>query len=365
MKRKLLSIATVFFSSLFIYGCSGGGGNGDSGGQTTEVWVGSYTGPSPSSGSAPTGRICLSFKKNGAHVTGSVWVAGWIWKEDFSGTITANNTQLSGRATGRDLNGNTVTVDFNLSVSGNTITGTVTINGTNFNVSLQKDSTKSECGWAERRLANDFAQILGGAISGDPNSPDPLGRVLASFITEVPRVDVKVDGKTYQKWWACIWEVRDRTTTPTTEYTVAGIIDTLSVPSRMAGWYVKNATPSIGVADTPSLDPQDVNATLDGSNDPAVYTDGTLSFIADGTGDKYFNNGTSVKGDPFFVSPCDGGTQYKVWMSEISSFYIKFDGPSLSLPSTNHSFESPPNASSTNQNTKIPALYIEKVTCSP
>lgn len=364
MKRKFLSIATALISSAFIFGCSAGGGNGDSGSKTTEVWIGSYTGSSPSLGSAPTGKICLSFSKNGAQVTGDVWVAGWLWGENFSGTITANDTQLSGSATGHDLNGNTVTVNFDLSISGNTITGTVTINGTttyNFNVSLQKDTTKTECGWAERGLANDFAQILGGAISGDPNSPDPLGRVLASFITEVPRVDVKVDGKTYQKWWVCIWEVRDKTTTPASEYTVAGIIDTNSTPRGMAGWYVRNATPSIGVDDT--LSPQPVNASLDISGDPAVYSDDFFKFSADGTGDTYFNNGTQVSGDPFFVSPCVGGTQYKVWMSRISSFYVKFGGPGNDFQ--NHTFESPPDASSTNQNTNIPALYIEKDNCSP
>ena len=363
MMGKFLAITTALCSSLLIFGCSSGGG-GNGGGQTTEVWIGNYSGSAPTSGDAPTGKICLKLTQNGAQVTGSAWVAGWLWKADFSGTLT-NNTQLSGSASGQDLEGNNITVDYNLTISGNTITGSITVNGAttyNFSVNLQKDPNKTDCGWASRELANAFAQALGGAISGNPSSPNPLGNELAAFITEVPKVNVKIDGNTYPDWWACIWEVRDRTTTPATEYTVAGIIDTSNV-QRMAGWYVQNSTPNIGVDS--SLGQQIVNASLDNSNNPAVYTDGTLIFAADGSGDTYFNNGTRVSGDPFFVSPCVSGTQYKVWMSEITSFYIKFDGPSFSLTPTNHSFESPPNASSSNQNTNIPALYIEKVTCTP
>jgi len=357
MRTKTL-VAGLSAVSLALLACGGGGGDG--GGESISgVWKGEYTAQlSSKAGDSPKGPICLEITQNGAQVSGKAWVSGYVWESSYSGTVSGNT--FTGQVSGQDLNNQSVTVNFDGNVSGNQISGTVKIGNQTYNITLTKDTNKSSCGWANRALAAAFGQALGSAISGNTGNPNQLGYTLASFITEVPRVDVKVDNQTYQDWWACIWEIRDKTGGTPSEYTVAGIIDTSNF-SRMAGWYVKTASPSIGV-DT-SLNSQTVNASLDKNNNPAVYTDGTLTFFADGTGDTYYNSGTQVSGDPFYVSPCSGGVQYKVWMSKISSFYIKFDGAGTDLKT--HSFESPPGASSTTQNNNIPALYIEKVSCTP
>ncbi|RLJ71392.1 hypothetical protein BCF55_1694 [Hydrogenivirga caldilitoris] len=360
-KRLLAGVSLV---SLALFGCGGGGGGGET---ISGVWEGSYTDQSgPTSGSPAEGPICLEINQNGAQVTGKAWVSGYIWGGSYSGT--ASGTTFTGQVSGNDLNDQSVTVNFDGNISGDKISGTVTIGSKTYNINLDKKS-KSNCGWASRELALAFGRALGGAISGNPSSPDPTGNILASFITVVPRVDVKVDTQTYQNWWACIWEIRDTTGGTPSEYTVAGIVDTTTF-SRFAGWYVSNATPSIGLKDSSSnYQAQQVDATLGNSGDVALYTDGTLTFFSDGTSDTYFNNGTQLQAgsNPFYVSPCDPdtGTQYKVWMTNISSFYIKFDGPGTDFQ--NHSFESPPGASNTppSTNDEIPALYIEKVSCTP
>ena len=365
---KFLAITTALCSSLLIFGCSSGGG-GNGGGQTTEVWIGNYSGSAPTSGDAPTGKICLKLTQNGAQVTGSAWVAGWLWKADFSGTLT-NNTQLSGSASGQDLEGNNITVDYNLTISGNTITGSITVNGAttyNFSVNLQKDPNKTDCGWASRELANAFADALGSASS----NPD-LGTALASFITEVPRVDVKIDGTTYQQWWACIWEVRkkDSSGNPTMEYTIGGIIDDQSF-QKAIGWYVEDDNLSdtnyfIGL--DKNLNSRNVNVSGLNTSNPrgAAFLDFWNAFnyfTADGgTEDVYKTSGTQVtpNSDPFFVSKCDPSTntQYKVWMTTINNFCIKFD-----TTPTNRSASAPPNACT--ETVSIPALYIEEVACTP
>ena len=339
---------------LALVGCGG-----DDGGSVSSVWEGQYyvaLGVSQL-GDSPTGPICLEITQNGAQVSGKAWVAGYLWGGSYSGTLSGST--FTGQVSGSDLNNSNVTVEFDGLVSGNQMNGTVTINGQPYDVTLTKKTDKSSCGWASRRLVETFGLALGSAISGDPSNPNSLGYTLASFITQVPRVNVKVDNQTYQNWWACIWEVRDKTGGTPSEYTLGGIIDTDNF-SRLAGWYVKTASPSIGV--DVSLNPQTVNASLDNTNNPALYTDGTLIFLANGANDTYYNDRTQVSSNnPFYVSPCIGGIQYQVYMSEISSFYIKFDG--IGNDSNTHTFESPPNASLTNQNNNIPALYIEVVSC--
>lgn len=357
MKLKILTAFLLLIGFLSIYGCEGGPAQGGDG-STAEVWEGSYTGTASGSGSAPQGPICLEITRNGGQFSGVAWVSGYIWEVSFSGSVTGNN--LSGKATGKDLSGKTITVDFNLNVSTNTITGTIQVsdgsNSWSFNVDLEKKNTRNRCGWAPRELALAFASALGNA-SGDPS----LGTALATFITRVPTVEVEIDGVIQdQDWWACIWEVRDIVNS--TEYTLGAIIELSSPFQRKAGWYVETGTPgSIGV--DASLNSQEVNADLGTSGNQAGYIGNTFSFPADGTNDNYYNSGTTVDppGQPFFVSQCVGGVQYKVYMTTIKSFYIRFDG--AGTDSKSHTFESPSDASNLNQNQNVPALYIEKDNC--
>lgn len=355
MKLKVVSIILAFFGLITMYGCESGPTEG---GETTEVWEGNYTGSASGSGTNPQGPLCLEITRSGGQVSGNAWISGYLWEVSLSGNVTGNT--ISGKASGKDLTGKTITVNFTLNVSVNTMSGTIQvddgINSWSFDVNLEKKTTKTKCGWASRELALAFATALGNA-SGD----NALGSALASFITRVPTVEVEIDGKIQdQDWWACIWEVRDNVNS--TEFTLGAIIE-LSPPfQRKAGWYVQTGTPgSIGV-DT-SLNSQEVNASLGTSGNQAAYLGGTFSFAADGTNDNYYNGGTQVGNSPqlIFVSQCSGGVQYKVYMTTISSFYIRFNG--LGTDSINHTFESPSDASSLNQNQNVEALYIQIDNC--
>ncbi len=366
MKRivQALSILlTVIFAS-----CSGGGGggNGDTGGEEgvinlTGVWSGSYS-LSPIDAAAaqysPKGQVCIEFNQSNNSVTGKSWVSGLLWGENFNGNFDGNN--LTGTISGMNLNNENISISINSSLSdNNTITGTVTVDGKDYDFEITK-TDKQECGWADRDLALAFGNVLGSTISRDNDNPNPFGYVLASFITEIPKADVKVDSNIYQDWWVCIWEVKDNTTTE--KYTLGGIVKT-SQYNKMAGWY----TDDIGLDN--SNNPKEITINLQNLQTSTInfagYIDNSVNppfvFVSDGSNDTYYNKGTTVNGEPFFVSECNAGKQYAVWMSEIP-FYIKFDGPNPNAPTETHSFESPPNPSNTNLNT-VPSLYIEINSC--
>jgi len=375
MKKQISKFSVALLSAFALIGCSSpSGGDGGGGATISGVWQGSYTGPSPTSGAAPQGPICLQINQSGTQVNGKAWISGYLWNVNYTGTLSGSS--LTGSFSGQDLNGNTVNVDYNFSVSGNNITGKVTITiGSNtytYDVSLTKSTSKSDCGWASRELANAFGRALGNA-SGN----SALGTALASFITEVPRVNVRINGTDYQNWWVCIWEVREKDSsgTPTREYTLGGIIDDQTLQGAI-GWYVVeesgtgdlNSPPHfIGLASDHSQ--RTVSFTDLGGSSPKVagyYDFQSLlnSFTADGNNndDKYQTDGTSLNSgsQPFFVSECDSSTntQFKVWMTTINNFCITFNNTTFS-----RSASAPPDACTVKET--VPALYIEKVACTP
>ena len=174
-------------------------------------------------------------------------------------------------------------------------------------------------------------------------------------------MDVKVDNNTYQDWWVCIWEVRDNTgSADYPVYTLGGVVDNIGF-TKWAGWYVDD----IGLNNDKT--PKAINKALLDVNSPsdinkAMYVDlisqPQVIFGSDGTGDSYTNNGTTVESEPFYVSECNNGKQYKVYMSQIP-FSIIFDGADIST-SDPHSFEAP----ATGSTETVPALYIEVNNCS-
>ncbi|EDP76389.1 hypothetical protein [Hydrogenivirga sp. 128-5-R1-1] len=364
MRVKYLVLSSALIAAA---GCGGGGGGG---GETISgVWKGEYTGSAPTSGATPKGPICLEINQNGAQVSGSAWVSGYIWSGSYSGTVSGNT--FTGQVSGKDLNNNDVTVSFDASVSGNNITGRVTVTvgsqTQTYNITLEKESDPN-CGWANRDLASAFGQALGNA-SGSSS----LGTALASFITSVPQVNVSIDGSPPQNWWVCIWEVRERdaSKTPTKEYTIGGIIEDQNF-SKGIGWYVEessnlNSVPHYIGLDS-NLNSRNVNVTNLNGSVPKVagYFDFLTSslFMADGgVEDVYKTSGTSLpaNSDPFYVSECDSATntQYKVWMTTINDFCITFN----TTTPANRSASAPPDACT--GTAKVDALYIEKVTCTP
>ncbi len=369
MWRKAL---LTFFSTalaVFIVSCSGGGGGGENGDtgegggegsvDITGVWSGTF---SPISSTetqyTPKGTACIEFNQSDSSVSGKSWISGVLWGEDFSGNFDGNNLTVT--ISGKNLSNENVEINIDGSLSdNNTITGTVTFNGKDYEFTISK-TDKQNCGWADRDLAVAFGYVLGSAISGDNNNPDQFGYILASFITEIPKADVKVDNNVYQDWWVCIWEVKDNTTSE--KYTLGGIIETTQY-KKTAGWY----TDDIGLDD--SRNSKEITVSLQNLQTSSInfagYIDNTTTppfiFGSDGSNDTYYNQGTTINGEPFFVSECNTGKQYVVWMSEIP-FYLKFDGANIANSAENHSFESPPNPSNTNLNA-VPSLYIEINSC--
>ncbi|GEM_PF-5218582 len=346
-----------------ILSCSAPSGDSQTTPSISGVWSGTYSQTSTlaSDTTTPRGPICLEISQNGTNVSGKGWVSGVLWGENFSGTVTGNS--FSGTISGKDIGGNNISVSFSGTITSNQISGTVTVSSgstsATYNISLNKDSAKSNCGWAGRDVALAFGQALGSAISGDPNSPSSDGYIFASFITEVPKVNVKVDVTEYQDWWACVWEIRDKTTSA--EQTLGAIIS--PDLTKITAWKINDGGQDIGLnaSDQPA---SFSNPLAPATGADAFYTDvastPALLFQADGRGsdDQYFNNGTQL-GQPFYVSPCMSGKRYTVYMTELP-FYLKFSGTGTDLSS--HTFETPPNPSNTNLN-NIPSLYIEINSC--
>ncbi len=386
MKGRSLLLSSAV---LALVGCGG-----DDGGSVSGVWVGEYTGVVQGDtvvgvqiGALQTGQgkgpICLEINQNGAQLSGKAWVAGYIWGGNYSGTVSGST--FTGQVNGETLNSNNVTVNFDGNVSGDQISGTVTVEVTDpatsttttytYDVTLTKKTNKSSCGWASRGLVDAFATALGSA-SGDTG----LGTVLASFITQVPRVDVSIDGGPLQNWWVCIWEVREYNydsfcnINVTKEYTVGGIINDQTF-NQAIGWYVEelnnlNSPPHyIGL----DIDLLSRNVNIQGLSSTTSLFAGYFdfsnlsnSFTANGgTEDVYQTQGTTLDPNtsPFYVSDCildnqdNQYYQYKVWMTTINDFCITFN----TTTPTNRSASAPPDACTGTET--VDALYIEKVPC--
>ncbi len=367
--RKL--ILGLSAASLTLFGCGGDGG----GENVAGVWIGNYTVQlsSQQTGNAPKGPVCLELTQNGSQVSGKGWVGGYLWESNFNGTISGN--AFRGTVTGQTLGNSQITVNFDGTVTSNQISGTVTVNGNTYNVNLSKDENKTECGWASRELVFAFGEALGRAYGG---SDDHFVRQLISFISEVPTIDVNINGQTYQNWWACIWEIRNKVTPSSpTEITLGAIINPQKLDPNgnieFAMWQLYNTDPNIGLdinfSSQPINENFDSSAPGTGSNGAYYvyrYAPGSSKYILlDATlDDEYKNEGTVLSGEPFFVSECLGTSQYKVWMTQIP-FYVRFSGDYMDSGTRigNGSFSSPPNAPAST--VTIPALYIEVNQCTP
>ena len=348
--RTFFSFAVAFFVS-----CGGGGGGSSSSSGVSGVWEGSYQ-VSTYSGVVKY-PVCLEINQSGGSLSGKGWIGGSLWKEDISGSIAENSVDMS--LSGNDTFNNPVNVNINANVVANRMIGTLTKNSSNFNLDVRKTS-KSGCNWADKNLVDAFARNLSRAIANDPDNS--AGKILASFITMVPFVDVKINGTTYNDWWICIWEVRDNVNHK--EYTVASIID-ISSGDKGVYWYVNDnnltdTTYYIGLNTSYNSRLVNITGLTDFSTNPnkvAAYGDfstSTIFFADGGSEDVYHNNGTSLMGAAFWEGACNSGAKTKVFMTEIP-FYLYFDD------GFGHSVAAPPNAPSFT--VTVPALYVEINPC--
>lgn len=347
--RTFFSFAVAFFVS-----CGGGGGGSSSSSGVSGVWEGSYQ-ISTYSGVVKY-PVCLEINQSGGSLSGKGWIGGSLWKENIIGSISGNSVNMS--LSGNDTFNNHVDVNIDANVVANRMTGTLTKNSSNFNLDVRKTS-KSSCNWADKNLVDAFARNLSRAITNNPD--DSSGKILASFITMVPFVDVKINGTTYNDWWICIWEVRDNVNHK--EYTVASIID-ISSGDKGVYWYVNDDdlhNPPYYIGLDTSYNSRLVNITglNNFSADPnkvAAYGNFSTSFFFFANGgpeDVYHNDGTSLMGTAFWEGACNSGAKTKVFMTEIP-FYLYFDNGSNSVAA-------PPNAPSST--VTVPALYVEINPC--
>ena len=331
---KGLFLPSLLMAGYFLTACGGGG---TSPANVKGVWMGAYT-----AGDGTTIPVCLELNQSGSSLSGRAYVAGTLYNVNFSGTVSGNT--FSGNISGTSLSNQQVTVQFSGTVSANSISGNVTVTSgsSSYSFTLKLDkTTTSTCGWASQDVVQQFASFLGGVL----NNAD-AGLALASVITSLPTVDVKVNGNQKNGWYVCIWEIRDKVNA--TEYSVGAFVN----PSLTEG--AAFAAKVIGLDS--NRNPQVVSSFLDPNiNEGAVYVNGTNTFKSDGINDSYQNaTGTTLSStNPYYVSPCSGGIRYRAWMGEFD-FSLSFD---WTTPSSG-SFVAPPTGTK-----RIPSVYIEAEAC--
>ncbi len=373
--RKLAITALIFI----ITACSGGvntgttfgitscGSSGSSSSPTDRgvsnetingVWIGEFSREIITQvTSAPKGKVCLELNQEEFKINGFGWVSGFIWGESFN--LTAENNNIYGTITGKDLKDRKINIDLFLNKEDTmTLTGTISIQDKNYNIILKKQENLQECPWADKNLVLAFKKVIQNLIQqkSTTTSSEHLDLILPSFITTVPKVYVKVDENIFKDWWIYIWEIRDNSSSaiyPT--YTIGGLISN-DIYSSWAGWYTK------GIGLDAENKGKEINVLLENIQnndiDIAIYKDNTITFSSDGVEDFYYNKGTKISENPSLITECINGKQYKVWISQIP-FLLKFSGTDLN--NNNHSFEIP--IGNFSDTITIPSVYIEIYDC--
>ncbi len=335
---KGLFLPSLLMAGYFLTACGGGG---TSPANVKGVWMGAYT-----AGDGTTIPVCLELDQSGSSLSGRAYVAGTLYNVNFSGTVSGNT--FSGNISGTSLSNQQVTVQFSGTVSANSISGNVTVTSgsSSYSFTLKLDkTTASTCGWASQDVVQQFASFLGGVL----NNAD-AGLALASVITSLPTVDVKVNGNQKNGWYVCIWELRDKVNA--TEYSVGAFVN----PSLTEG--AAFAAKVIGLDS--NRNPLPVSSSFDLAGERGLYINRSTnySFSSDGA-DSYQNaTGTTLSStNPYYVSPCSGGVRYRAWMGEFD-FSLSFDGSATGSGPNPGFFIAPPTGTK-----RIPSVYIEAEAC--
>lgn len=289
-----LSIMTIFF-----LGCSSGSGSDSSNNSQPEydysgVWEGTWHSTQNSS----EGIFCLEIQQNGDQVSGTIYLITKGEETGFSGQITENGFVLA-------KSGN-----WEFTATGDTVqlSGTYQMPDDQGEWTASKNPNKTKCDWASNDVRSYFQNILSAA----GNQGDAA--LLASLVTIVPVIDVKINDQTAQDWLACIWEIDDQVNND--RYTLGAVFGKHPGLNTNAafGWTTNVIHQQNSNITQQALFDENIDNGI-GNFGPDVYLASSGSYTVTDDRDTTYTNSILYK------SPCVNGQQIEVRMTDLSGTF--------------------------------------------